>query len=223
MGFSIAIDGPAGAGKSTIAKLVAKRLGSIYIDTGAMYRTMALYYMEKGIDCTDIPAVVAEFPYIDIKLKHVDEVQHVILNGRDVSDLIRTQTVGDNASKVSAIAEVRTKLVALQREIASEINVVMDGRDIASVVLPYAELKIYLTASVEVRAKRRCAELIEKGQEADLKIIEQQIAERDYRDMHRDASPLVKVDDAVEIDSSDMTIEEVTEKIISLANEAMNK
>lgn len=223
MGFSIAIDGPAGAGKSTIAKRVAKRFGSIYIDTGAMYRTMALYYMEKGIDCTDIPSVIAEFPNIDIKLKHVDEVQHVILNGRDVSDLIRTQAVGENASKVSAIPEVRQRLVALQREIAEEINVVMDGRDIASVVLPYAQLKIYLTASVEVRAGRRHAELVEKGQEADLATIEKQIAERDYRDMHRDASPLVKVADAIEIDSSDMTIEEVTDTIITLAEKAMQK
>lgn len=221
MGFSIAIDGPAGAGKSTIAKRVAAALGFVYIDTGAMYRTMALYYMDKGIDCSDKNLVIPEFPNIDISLKHVDDVQHVFLNGRDVSGLIRTQVVGENASKVSAIAEVREMLVALQRKIAEEINVVMDGRDIASVVLPDAELKIYLTASVEVRAGRRYAELLEKGVSADLKEIERQIEERDYRDMHRDASPLIKVEEAVEVDTSDMSIDEVTERIISLARSAM--
>lgn len=218
MKYNIAIDGPAGAGKSTIAKKVAEKLGFVYIDTGAMYRAMAFYYMNKGISVEDKDAVIAEFDNIDISLKHVDGVQHIFLNGDDVSGLIRTAEVGENASKVSAIAEVRAKLVALQQAIAKTINVVMDGRDIGSVVLPDAELKIYLTASVKVRALRRYKERIEKGQEADLAEIEKEIEERDYRDMHRDASPLICVPDAVVVDTSDMSIDEVMEKIISLVD-----
>ncbi len=219
MGFNIAIDGPAGAGKSTIAKKVAKELGFVYIDTGAMYRTMAFYYMSKEIDFEDKEKVIAEFDNVNIELKYIDSVQHVILNGDDVSSLIRTQEVGDNASKVSAIPEVRKKLVALQQELAKSIDVVMDGRDIASVVLTDAQLKIYLTASVEVRASRRYKELVEKGVEADLAEIEKEIEERDYRDMHRDASPLVCVPEAIVVDSSYMTIDEVTDLIITKANE----
>ena len=218
MKYNIAIDGPAGAGKSTIAKKVAEKLGFVYIDTGAMYRAMGLYYMNKGISVDDKEAVIAEFDSIDITLKHVDGVQHIFLNGEDVSGLIRTPEVGENASKVSAIAEVRAKLVAIQQAIAAKINVVMDGRDIGSVVLPDAELKIYLTASVKVRALRRYKERLEKGEQADLAEIEKEIEERDYRDMHRDASPLVCVPDAVVVDTSDMSIEEVMDRIISLVD-----
>ncbi|MBO4506238.1 MAG: (d)CMP kinase [Lachnospiraceae bacterium] len=216
MKYNIAIDGPAGAGKSTIAKKLAEKLGFVYIDTGAMYRAMAYYYMSKGIDIDDKEAVIGEFDNINIELKYIDGVQHIYLNKEDVSSLIRTAEVGENASKVSAIAEVRKKLVALQQEIARSINVVMDGRDIASVVLPDADLKIYLTASVEVRAQRRYKERIEKGEEADLAAIEEEIRQRDYRDMHRDASPLVCVPEAVVVDTSDMSIDEVLEHIISL-------
>ncbi len=216
MKYNIAIDGPAGAGKSTIAKKLAEKLGFVYIDTGAMYRAMAFYYMEKGIDIDDKEAVIAEFDNICIELKYIDGVQHIFLNGKDVSGLIRTGEVGENASKVSAIAEVRKKLVALQQEIARSINVVMDGRDIASVVLPDADLKIFLTASVEVRAQRRYKEMIEKGQDVDLATIEEEIRQRDYRDTHRDASPLICVPEAIVVDTSDMTIEEVLEHIISL-------
>ncbi|MBR5733777.1 MAG: (d)CMP kinase [Lachnospiraceae bacterium] len=216
MKYNIAIDGPAGAGKSTIAKKLAEKLGFVYIDTGAMYRAMAYYYMSKRIDIDDKEAVIAEFDNINIELKYIDGVQHIYLNKEDVSSLIRTAEVGENASKVSAIAEVRKKLVALQQEIARSINVVMDGRDIASVVLPDADLKIYLTASVEVRAQRRYKERIEKGEEADLAAIEEEIRQRDYRDMHRDASPLVCVPEAVVVDTSDMSIDEVLEHIISL-------
>ncbi|MBO4558647.1 MAG: (d)CMP kinase [Lachnospiraceae bacterium] len=216
MKYNIAIDGPAGAGKSTIAKKLAEKLGFVYIDTGAMYRAMAYYYMSKRIDIDDKEAVIAEFDNINIELKYIDGVQHIYLNKEDVSSLIRTAEVGENASKVSAIAEVRKKLVALQQEIARSINVVMDGRDIASVVLPDADLKIYLTASVEVRAQRRYKERIEKGEEADLAAIEEEIRQRDYRDMHRDASPLVCVPEAVVVDTSEMSIDEVLEHIISL-------
>jgi cytidylate kinase len=216
MKYNIAIDGPAGAGKSTIAKKLAEKLGFVYIDTGAMYRAMAYYYMNKGVDIDDKEAVIAEFDNINIELKYIDGVQHIYLNKEDVSSLIRTAEVGENASKVSAIAEVRKKLVALQQEIARSINVVMDGRDIASVVLPDADLKIYLTASVEVRAQRRYKERIEKGEDADLAAIEEEIRQRDYRDMHRDASPLVCVPEAVVVDTSYMSIDEVLEHIISL-------
>ena len=218
MKYNIAIDGPAGAGKSTIARKVAEKLGFVYIDTGAMYRAMALYYMNKGIDVSDKDAVIAEFDNINISLDHSDGVQQIFLNGENVSGKIRTPEVGDNASKVSAIAEVRAKLVALQQEIARSINVVMDGRDIASVVLPDADLKIYLTASVKVRAERRYKELVEKGMDAELSQIEKEIEERDYRDMHRDASPLVCVPEAVVVDTSDMSIDEVLEHIVSLVD-----
>lgn len=221
MGFSIAIDGPAGAGKSTIAKNIAKELGFVYIDTGAMYRAMAVYYMKNNIACDDIAAVLERLDMIDISLDYVGGVQHVYLNGEDVTGIIRTQEVGDNASKVSAIAEVRAKLVAIQQELARRINVVMDGRDIGSVVLPDAPLKIYLTASDEVRAERRYKEYVEKGQEADLNVILQEIRDRDYRDTHRDASPLVCVEDAVVVDSSYMTVEEVTDTVINLVNTRM--
>ncbi|MCR5324682.1 MAG: (d)CMP kinase [Lachnospiraceae bacterium] len=206
--YSIAIDGPAGAGKSTIAKRLALKLGFIYIDTGAMYRAITLFYVEKGIDCENEAAVIEKLDEIDIAIKYIDGTQHVFLNGVDVSGEIRTQKVSDNASKISAIAKVREKLVALQQKMAESENVVMDGRDIGSVVLPNADLKIYLTASVEVRADRRYKELIEKGQEADLETIKKEIEDRDYRDMHRENSPLIRVPEAKLVDTSDLNIDE---------------
>ena len=206
--YSIAIDGPAGAGKSTIAKRLAAKLGYVYIDTGAMYRAITLFYVDRNIDCDNESEVLAHLDEISITIGYSDGNQRVYLNGKDVSDMIRTQAVSDNASKISAIAGVRKKLVALQQDLAKKENVVMDGRDIASVVLPNADLKIYLTASVEVRAKRRYDELIGKGQDADLEQICKEIEERDYRDMHRENSPLVRVEDARLVDTSDLNIDE---------------
>ena len=208
--YSIAIDGPAGAGKSTVAKRLAEKLGFIYIDTGAMYRAITLFYVDRGIDCDNESAVVEKLDEISITIKYIDGTQHVFLNGVDVSGEIRTPRVSDNASKISAIGAVREKLVAIQQKMALSENVVMDGRDIGSVVLPNADLKIYLTASVDVRAKRRYDEMIGKGQEADLATIAKEIEERDYRDMHRENSPLVRVPDAKLVDTSDLNIDEAT-------------
>ena len=214
--YSIAIDGPAGAGKSTIARKFAQKLGFTYIDTGAMYRAITLYYVDKGMDCSDAETVCASLNDIDVDIDYIDGEQHVLLNGSDVTGRIRTQEVSDNASKISAIKEVREKLVATQQQMARSKNVVMDGRDIGSVVLPFADLKLYLTASVDVRAKRRYQELKDKGVEADLPTIAKEIEERDWRDMHRENSPLVCVPDAKVVDTSDMTIDEVTEHCMKL-------
>lgn len=215
MSFQIAIDGPAGAGKSTVAKKAASLLGFVYIDTGAMYRAIGLDCLNKGINLDDEEAVSNNAEKADVTIAFVDGVQAVMLDGKNVNGLIRTQEVGDAASKVSVYKRVRAKLVELQQSLAASTDVVMDGRDIATVVLPNAELKIYLDASVEVRAKRRYDELIAKGQTADLKVIEKEVAERDYRDMHRENSPLTRVSEAVYIDSSNMTIDEEVDAIIS--------
>lgn len=214
--MNIAIDGPAGAGKSTIAKLVADKNGFIYVDTGAMYRSIALYIIENNVDSDNDDAVKTACDNIDIKIKYVDKVQHIYLNDEDVSTAIRREEVGNMASKVATKKVVRDKLLNLQRELAASNDVIMDGRDIGTFVLPNAELKIYLTASVYTRAKRRYDQLIEKGEEPNLEKIEEDIEKRDYQDMHRDIAPLKQADDAVLLDSSDMSIEEVVDKIISL-------
>lgn len=217
--YNIAIDGPAGAGKSTIAKLVAEKLGFIYVDTGAMYRAMAFYFLENGIQPEDETRVSAICGQIDISLRYQDGVQQVILNGRDVSGKIRTEAVGNAASVVSAYRAVRQALLALQQNLAKTSNVIMDGRDIGTCVLPHAQTKIYLTASSHVRAIRRYKELTEKGQMCNLEEIEQDIIDRDYRDMHREIAPLTQAADAVLLDSSEMTIDQVVDGIIGAARE----
>lgn len=221
--YNIAIDGPAGAGKSTIAKRVAKNLGFIYVDTGAMYRAMAVYFLDKGIDVKDEDAVSKDCDNVNIMIEYKDNLQQVILNGENITSRLRTEEVANTASAVAVYPAVRKKLVELQKELAKKTSVVMDGRDIGSCVLKDAICKIYLTASVECRALRRMAELQEKGVDTSLEIIKTDISDRDYRDMHRDVSPLVQAEDAVYLDSSDMGIEEVTDKIISIFNEKAGK
>ena len=218
MSYSVAIDGPAGAGKSTIAKMVAKKLGFIYVDTGAMYRAMALHLLRKGIPATDSAAISAACEDADITIQYQNGEQVVLLNGENVTGLIRTEEVGNMASSSSTNGDVRKKLVALQQKLAKTAEVIMDGRDIGTVVLPDADVKIYLTAGSDVRAKRRFDELTAKGEICDLQKIEKDIIERDERDMNREISPLKQADDAILVDSSYMTIEEVAEKIISLIN-----
>ena len=213
---AIAIDGPAGAGKSTIAKRVSAQLKFIYIDTGAMYRAMAIYMLNENIPPDDGDKIDAACEQANIEISFLNGEQQVILNGENVTSKLRAESVGDMASKVSVRGKVRRRLVELHQPIAAKNNVVMDGRDIGTVVLPEAELKIYLTASSAVRAKRRYDEMMAKDEGCDLAEIQKDIEERDLRDMTREESPLKKADDAVELDSSNMTIEEVTEKIISL-------
>lgn len=218
-GKSIAIDGPAGAGKSTIAKMAASRLGFVYVDTGAMYRSMALYFLRQGVDPGDESAIAAACKDVDVTIRHENGEQQVILNGENVSGLIRTEEVGKMASAISVYVPVREKLVLLQKQLAAKTNVIMDGRDIGTCVLPDAPVKIYLTASVEVRAKRRYNELVEKGGACDIREIEADIEKRDYQDMHREHSPLKRAEDAVLLDSSHMTIEQVVDAILGAARE----
>lgn len=210
---SIAIDGPAGAGKSTIAKLLAKELGYVYVDTGAMYRAMAVYFSQKGIDPLDENAINNSVNDIDISIEYIDGVQQVILNGENVTSLLRTEETGKMASKTSKYAAVRSKLLTLQRELAKKTDVIMDGRDIGTTVLPDAFAKIYLTASSDARAKRRYDELVEKGEKCDYEAIKEDIEKRDYEDMNREISPLKQADDAVLVDTSDMNIEQVVEAL----------
>ena len=217
---AIAIDGPAGAGKSTIAKLLAKQLGYVYVDTGAMYRAMAVYFSQNDINPDDENAINGAVDNIDISIEYKDGVQQVILNGENVTSLLRTEETGKMASKTSKYAAVRTKLVALQRGLAKKTDVIMDGRDIGTTVLPDAFAKIYLTASSDARAGRRYDELKAKGEECDLQKIKEDIEQRDYQDMHRDISPLKQADDAVLVDSSDMGIDEVVEAIKTVINKA---
>ena len=214
--MNIAIDGPAGAGKSTVAKAVARQLGYIYVDTGAMYRAIGLYMIQNHIDINDSDTIIASLDNIHIDIRYEDGIQRVYLNETDVSDMIRTEEVGKAASSTSAIKEVRDKLLDMQRNIALHEDIVMDGRDIGTVVLRNADIKIYLTADAHIRAIRRYNELIDKGISCSIDEIENDIIKRDDRDIHREISPLKVADDAILIDSSDMSIEDVTNEIISI-------
>lgn len=216
MGYSVAIDGPAGAGKSTIAKKVAKEKDFIYIDTGAMFRAMAVYFLRCGIAADDHEKISEAVKDVNVTISYVNGEQQVFLNGENVTGQLRTEEVGNMASASSVNGNVRKKLLELQRKLAATANVVMDGRDIGTVVLPNADVKVYLTASVEVRAQRRYKELIEKGLRADLEQIKKDIEERDYRDMNRDIAPLRQAEDAVLVDSSYMTIDESVQAILDL-------
>lgn len=218
MSYSIAIDGPAGAGKSTIAKKVAKKKGFIYVDTGAMYRAMALFLINSKVRPDEMEKISDMCKNADITITYKDGEQLVWLNGQNVTGQIRTEEVGNMASVSSANKDVRAKLVQLQQKLAATTDVVMDGRDIGTCVLPQANVKIYLTADSEVRAKRRYDELILKGESCDLLEIKKDIIERDYRDMTRETSPLKQAEDAVLVDSSYMTIDEVVERIIQLCS-----
>lgn len=221
MSMNIAIDGPAGAGKSTIAKRLARELGFVYVDTGAMYRAMAYYFLSNGIVSGDEAAITAACPKVDVTISYEDGEQQVILNGENVSGVIRTEEVGNMASATSVYPVVREKLVELQRQLAAKADVIMDGRDIGTCVLPDAQVKVYLTASVKTRAKRRYEELVQKGQPCELAEIAKDIEERDYRDMHRETSPLKQADDAVLVDSSEMDIDEVVAEIRGIYERAV--
>lgn len=216
MSYNIAIDGPAGAGKSTIAKKIAKELKFIYVDTGAMYRAMALYLIRNQADAQDAGEISRICRTADITIEYRDGEQLVLLNGENVNGFLRSEEVGNMASVSSVNADVRHKLVELQQELARKADVVMDGRDIGTCVLPNADVKVYLTASSSVRAIRRYEELSAKGENCDVSKIEADIIERDYRDMNRELSPLKQAEDAVLIDSSDMTIDEVVQQILEL-------
>ena len=220
--MNIAIDGPAGAGKSTIARLAAKKLGFIYVDTGAMYRAIALYLIWKETDIYDEEALTKALDRVKINIVYEKGVQHVFLNLQDVSAEIRSEKVSIVASKSSALLPVRNKLLDIQRDIAAKNDVIMDGRDIGTNILPNAEVKIYLDASPDVRAKRRYDEMRNKGEKPDLESIKTNIIARDEQDMNRKLAPLKKADDAILIDSSYMSIDEVVEEIISLAKKAEN-
>lgn len=219
MSFSIAIDGPAGAGKSTIAKQVAKKMNLIYVDTGAMYRAMALYLIREKVNANEADKISEKCKSADITIRYENGEQVVYLNGENVNPYLRTEEVGKMASASSVNGDVRAKLVQLQQKLASEAKVIMDGRDIGTCVLPNANVKIYLTASVEVRAKRRYDELTAKGETWDLEEIKKEIAERDHRDMTREISPLRQAEDAILLDTSDMGIEEVIDAIMKICEE----
>ncbi len=223
MPVNIAIDGPAGAGKSTAAKAAAKALGFIYVDTGALYRSVAYYVLSKGADCKNAAEVVPLLSEITPELKFIDGTQRVFLNGEDVSDRIRTPEISMGASAVSAIPEVRSFLFDLQRKIAAENNVIMDGRDIGTVVLPNADLKIFFTASPEERARRRHNELTEKGECVTFASVLAEVNERDYNDSHREIAPLKQAEDAVLCDNTDLNLEQSVEKVISMIKETISR
>lgn len=218
--YNIAIDGPAGAGKSTIAKMAAKKLDFIYVDTGAMYRAMALYFLRREIDAKDEKKIAEACEHINVTIAYQEGEQQVLLNGENVNAFIRTEEVSMMTSNTSKYPAVREKLLYLQRKLAVANNVIMDGRDIGTCVLPDAELKIYLTASASERAKRRYLEQKERGVESDLAQIERDIIARDEQDMNREIAPLKQAEDAIYLDTSDMTIEEVVTKIVSLVQKA---
>lgn len=223
MGINVALDGPSGAGKSTIAKMAAQKLHYVYVDTGALYRSIAYYVISENIDCKNKDDVVEVLGKIDVKLTYDNGSQKVILNGEDVSDKIRTPEVSMTASSISAIPEVREFLLSLQQNIAKENNIIMDGRDIGTVVLPDAQVKIFLTASPEERAKRRYKELSEKGDNSTYEEVLQDIVQRDYNDTHRDIAPLQKAPDAVEVDSSNLTLEQSVEEVYRIITEKIGE
>lgn len=216
MSINIAVDGPAGAGKSTIAKKIAKALNIIYVDTGAMYRAMGLYFHRQGIMPRDEEAIGRAVENAHVTIGYENGAQQVYLNGENVTAYLRTEEAGNMASATSVYPRVRRKLVQLQQQLAAEHDVIMDGRDIGTVVLPHADIKIFLTADSHVRALRRYQELLEKGDTADLEAIEKDIIERDYRDSHRAESPLRQAEDAVLVDTSHMTIDQVVQAVIDL-------
>lgn len=216
MGYNIAIDGPAGAGKSTIAKQVAQKKGYLYVDTGAMYRGLAVHFLKNHIRPEDTEGIIRACEDASVSIGYENGLQQIYLNGENITGMLREEAVGDMASKSSPVPEVREKLLMLQRTLAREKDVVMDGRDIGTNILPEADVKVYLTASVETRAKRRYDELTAKGTDCDMEQITADIEERDHRDMTRETAPLRQAEDAVFIDSSNMTIEEVTEAILKL-------
>ena len=218
MAFCIAMDGPAGAGKSAVVERVGLELDMYSLNTGAMYRAMGLYMMEKGVDVKNRAEVARVCPEVEIDVEYVNRIQHTYLMGEDVTD--KLITAGNAASDIATVPEVRERLVALQRQIAGSKRMIMDGRDIGTAVLPDAPLKIYLTASAEERAKRRMKELIEKGKEADYDKVLREIVERDHQDMNREISPLMKAEGAIEVDTTHMTLDEVVAYIIRLAREA---
>lgn len=220
MAYNVAIDGPAGAGKSTIAKAVARRMGLIYVDTGAMYRAMALFMLRRRVNPEDAEEISDKCREADITIVYEAGEQVVLLNGENVNGLLRTEEVGNMASVTSVQPAVRSKLVELQQKLAAESDCIMDGRDIGTCVLPDANVKIYLTASSQVRAKRRYDELAARGENGSLEQIRRDIEERDRRDMNREHSPLRQAEDAILVDSSDMTVDEVVEKIIRLCEES---
>ena len=219
MGFNIAIDGPAGAGKSTIAKKIAAALSFVYVDTGAMYRAIGLYLIRLGIEGTQEEKIATTLSNINVKIEYVSGEQQVILNGENVNSCIRTEEVSQMTSKISVYPAVRQKLLQLQQTMAKESDVIMDGRDIGTCVLPNADVKIYLTADPVVRAKRRFLELTQKGMDCQLEDIERDIRERDHRDMTREVAPLKKAEDAIEVNTSTLTIDEVVERIVTIIRE----
>ena len=220
MGYNVAIDGPAGAGKSTIAKQVAKENGYIYVDTGAMYRGLAIHFLNLGIDPKDTEKIIEACKDVEVTIGYESGIQQIYVNGENVTAKLRTEEVGNMASMTSAIPEVRGKLLELQRTLAREKDVIMDGRDIGTCILPNADVKIFLTASAEERARRRYLELQSKGDNTPYDVVLADIKERDYRDTHRDIAPLKQAEDAVYLDTSNMTIEEAASKVVELAKAA---
>ena len=220
MGYNVAIDGPAGAGKSTIAKQVAKENGYIYVDTGAMYRGLAIHFLNLEIDPKDTEKIIEACKDVEVTIGYESGIQQIYVNGENVTAKLRTEEVGNMASMTSAIPEVRGKLLELQRTLAREKDVIMDGRDIGTCILPNADVKIFLTASAEERARRRYLELQSKGDNTPYDVVLADIKERDYRDTHRDIAPLKQAEDAVYLDTSNMTIEEAAAKVVELAKAA---
>lgn len=213
--ISIAIDGPAGSGKSTVAKIISKKLGIVYVDTGAMYRAIALYFIDKGESIENTDYVISQLDFINISIKYENDEQHIILNGIDVTSKIRDIAVTEGSSAISKIEQVRTKLVSMQKQLAESQNVVMDGRDIGTNVIPNAALKIFLSADIDERTKRRCKDYMESAEPFEFDDIKQSIIKRDFEDSNRKVSPLKKADDAIEIDTTHMTIDEVVQEILS--------